>query len=222
MASASSTKSLDRVDCSCLPADGTGISPTSVTPPGHYHPLTFSRDGQFLISTMIPANRENWKLLHGPLGADDDAERPLRIIDIRRIRRRLDEPDGRWLAHQSMATGTSEIWVRLYPGPGSPVRVSSNRGHEPIWNRNGRVVLPARRRRHERDRGHVPWRLCVTPAVRLFGVRGPLATQPPSYDVTPDGSFLMMKAQANVRAPLEVVLNWRGMIGQRAAVATEH
>ena len=32
----------------------------------------------------------------------------------------------------------------------------------------------------------------------------------------------MMKAQANVRAPLEVVLNWRGMIGQRAAVATEH
>jgi hypothetical protein len=32
----------------------------------------------------------------------------------------------------------------------------------------------------------------------------------------------MMKAQPIVRAPLEVVLNWRGLIGQPAAVATEH
>ena len=61
-----------------------------------------------------------------------------------------------------------------------------------------------------------------TPAVRLFGVRGPLGTQPPSYDVAADGSFLMLKALPIARAPLEVVLNWRGMIGQPAAVTTEH
>ena len=110
--------------------------------------------------------------------------------------------------------------MRLYPGPGSPVRVSSNRGHEPIWNRNGRELFYLQGEdvmsvTVDTSRGGFAF-------TRRSGVRGPLATQPPSYDVTPDGSFLMMKAQANVRAPLEVVLNWRGMIGQRAAVATEH
>lgn len=206
-----------------LPADGRDISPTSVTPAGHYHPLTFSRDGRLLISTMIPTNRENWKLLHGPLGADTMPNTLFESSTSEGFGGASLSPDGRWLAYQSMATGTSEIWVRPYPGPGSPVRVSSNRGHEPIWNRNGRELFYLQGEdvmsvTVDTSRGG----FAFTPAVRLFGVRGPLATQPPPYDVSPDGSFLMMKAQPIVRAPLEVVLNWRGMIGQPAAVATEH
>jgi eukaryotic-like serine/threonine-protein kinase len=204
-------------------ADGTGITPTSVTPPGHYHPLAFSKDGQFLISTMIPTNRENWKLLHGPFSADKAPNPVFESSTSDGFGGAAVSPDGRWLAYQSMVTGTPEIWVRPYPGAGSPIRISSNRGNEPIWNRNGRELFYTQGEdimsvTVDTSRGG----FAFTPAVRLFGVRGPLATQPPSYDVAPDGSFLMMKTLPIVRAPLEVVLNWRGLIGQPAAVATEH
>jgi Tol biopolymer transport system component len=206
-----------------VPADGTGIAPTSVTPPGHYHPLTFSSDGKFLISTMLPANGENWKLLHGPLGADKTPNPVFESSTSDGFGGASLSPDGRWLAYQSMATGTAEIWVRPYPGPGSPVRVSSNRGIEPIWNRNGRELFYLQGEdlmsvTVDTSRGG----FAFTPAVRLFGVRGPLGTQPPSYDVAADGSFLMLKALPIARAPLEVVLNWRGMLGRPAAGVAEH
>lgn len=61
-----------------------------------------------------------------------------------------------------------------------------------------------------------------SPALRLFAMRTPLKTQPPSYDVAADGSLLMLKPIPIVRAPLEVVLDWRGMIGRPAAVTTDH
>ena len=41
------------------------------------------------------------------------------------------------------------------------------------------------------------------------------------YDEAPDGSLLMLKARTIVRAPLDVVLDWRGMIGRPAPVASE-
>ena len=49
-------------------------------------------------------------------------------------------PDGRWLAYVSDTTGRAELWVQSFPGPGSPVRVSSRGGAEPVWARNGREL----------------------------------------------------------------------------------
>ena len=49
-------------------------------------------------------------------------------------------PDGRWIAYTSNQTGQVEIWVRPYPGPGAPVRVSPSGGTEPVWARNGREL----------------------------------------------------------------------------------
>ena len=46
-------------------------------------------------------------------------------------------PDGRWLAYTSDGTGRREIWVRPYPGPGAPARVSPDGGAEPRWSRDG-------------------------------------------------------------------------------------
>ena len=62
-----------------------------------------------------------------------------------RPRRRTDSgaslsPDGRWLAHTSDQSGQTEVWVRPYPGPGVPVRVSTNGGIEPVWSRTGQEL----------------------------------------------------------------------------------
>jgi serine/threonine-protein kinase len=50
-------------------------------------------------------------------------------------------PDGRWLAYQSSESGTFEIYVRPFPGPGGRWQVSTAGGRFPRWSRDGRDVL---------------------------------------------------------------------------------
>jgi serine/threonine protein kinase/Tol biopolymer transport system component len=45
-------------------------------------------------------------------------------------------PDGRWLAYSSSETGTPEIYVQPYPGPGGKVAISSGGGGFPVWSPN--------------------------------------------------------------------------------------
>jgi serine/threonine-protein kinase len=44
-------------------------------------------------------------------------------------------PDGRWLAYQSNETGTWEVYVRPFPGPGGKFPISTGGGRFPIWSR---------------------------------------------------------------------------------------
>lgn len=50
-------------------------------------------------------------------------------------------PDRRWLAYHSNESGSSEIYLQPYPGPGRRVRVSSSGGLFPVWSRNGRTLF---------------------------------------------------------------------------------
>jgi len=45
-------------------------------------------------------------------------------------------PDGHWLAYSSAETGTPEIYVQPFPGPGGKVPVSTGGGGFPIWSLN--------------------------------------------------------------------------------------
>ena len=50
-------------------------------------------------------------------------------------------PDGRWLAYASEETGSREIYVQPFPGPGAKVRVSVDGGSFPTWSPNGRELF---------------------------------------------------------------------------------
>ncbi len=57
-------------------------------------------------------------------------------------------PDGRWLAYVSDETGSYEVYVRPFPGPGAKWPISTGGGQFPIWSRNGRelfFIAPDRR-----------------------------------------------------------------------------
>jgi serine/threonine protein kinase len=43
-------------------------------------------------------------------------------------------PDGRWLAYSSGETGSREIYVQPYPGPGGKVVISTGGGGFPVWS----------------------------------------------------------------------------------------
>lgn len=49
-------------------------------------------------------------------------------------------PDGRWLAYISNESGTNEIYVRPFPGPGGKTQISTGGGSLPQWSRNGKEL----------------------------------------------------------------------------------
>jgi Tol biopolymer transport system component len=120
-------------------------------------------------------------------------------------------PDGRWLAYVSDESGQFEVYVQPFSGPGPKLQVSSDGGEEPVWSRagdelfyraNGKMMTVAVRERPE---------LTVGRPEPLFEDRfhdGNLPSR--SYDVAPDGRFVMAAEAELERAihRLEVVLNW--------------
>jgi len=58
-------------------------------------------------------------------------------------------PDGRWIAYVSNETGTNEVWVRPYPGPGEKIPISNEGGTIPVWTPDGRELLYVQRRHND-------------------------------------------------------------------------
>jgi hypothetical protein len=50
-------------------------------------------------------------------------------------------PDGHWVAYRSDETGTGEIYVVPYPGPGGKILISTEGGLYPRWSRDGRELF---------------------------------------------------------------------------------
>jgi len=114
-------------------------------------------------------------------------------------------PVGRLIAYMSNETGRDEIYVQPFSGPGMKQRVSKDGGRLPVWARDGRelfyrngdammaVTIPAGAE------------LPPGPPRELFRLRSPY-----SYDVAPDGRFLMIESQTPTvtSSPITVVLNW--------------
>jgi serine/threonine-protein kinase len=124
-------------------------------------------------------------------------------------------PDGRWLAYASNPTGTWEVFVRPFPGPGEPVRVSSDGGHKPTWSRDGRELF------YESGNRLISAR--VLSLATGFGVEAPrvlfeggvmseetdLGLNLRFLDAAPDGRFLVLEpASAGATASMVVVEHW--------------
>jgi Tol biopolymer transport system component len=50
-------------------------------------------------------------------------------------------PDGRWLAYASNESGSNEVYVRPFPGPGGKWQISTGGGYLPKWSRNGKELF---------------------------------------------------------------------------------
>ena len=55
------------------------------------------------------------------------------------------------------------------------------------------------------------------PAARLFETSHVRTNQPPSYDVTPDGRFVVLKPDTTPNEPITVILNWTEMLRSAAS-----
>ena len=129
-------------------------------------------------------------------------------------------PDGRWAALQSGESGASEVYVRSFPEPTVKVQVSVGGGGGPVWSADGTrlyyaagggVIMEAR--------------LSTTSGLRVLSRDTAFTRVPnaiggfgqPNYDVSHDGSRIVVPSAQSTAYPLVVVPNWRTELRQKLA-----
>jgi len=188
-----------------VPADGSGTpSPVVVAPFDQYEGI-WTPDGRHLAvrQSVSGTGRDIWVM------SPDSASPPQEFLRTRFNERCIAlSPDGAWLAYTSDESGTDEVYVRAFPGPGGKWQVSNGGGTEPAWSPDGRELF-------YRDPTHL-----VSVAVQTGGtfVAGaPTALfidhygrnpDHPDYAMHPSGRwFAMRRADASGRE-LVLVVNW--------------
>jgi serine/threonine-protein kinase len=130
-------------------------------------------------------------------------------------------PNGKWLAYTSDQSGSAEVWVRPFPGPGAPVRVSPDGGRDAVWSPDGKELfyLNGLKILSARVVPDVSFRV-EAPQTLFEGGFDPGSER--AFDVAPDGRFVMIENEPNdntTSASIVVVLNWTEEL--RARVPTK-
>jgi serine/threonine-protein kinase len=115
--------------------------------------------------------------------------------------------DGRWLAYVSDETGTYQVYVVPYPGPGPKVAISIDGGLEPTWSADGRELFFRRGGKLLVAALTLAPELIAHRPVELFD--GPYTLDLMGHqrqDVAPDGRFLMVENSDDLR--MVVVERW--------------
>jgi serine/threonine-protein kinase len=105
-------------------------------------PKSFSPDGKWLAYEQLSPDGR-WEIWMAPVeGGSDQGTPKVRLGKavpfLRTASSESDpafSPDGLWLAYQSNETGTYEVYVRPFPGPGGKWQISAGGGRFPIWSR---------------------------------------------------------------------------------------
>jgi Tol biopolymer transport system component len=125
-------------------------------------------------------------------------------------------PDSRFVALVSNESGSGEVYVTAYPGPGERIRVSTGGAGLPRWSPDGRELLYVT---DDRRLVSVPVRTAPSLEIGtpkpLFSLEGRWTWK--DFDVSPDGKrFLAIVPElvAN-ELPLTVVANWTAELGTK-------
>jgi serine/threonine protein kinase/Tol biopolymer transport system component len=195
-------------------ADGTGdeqtLSPETILNPA---PDSWSPDGKVLAFQRFSKDGsccEIWTVTLDDAGKPGE---PRPVAGIAKGFMAAFSPDGRWLAYASSDSGTIQIYVVPFPGPGGRWQISTRFGVEPRWSKSGHelfyldgaglVAVPYAVEKNTFQPGQ-PQILFS----KNFEMRAPLG----SYDVMPDGQhFVMFQLTSGRTAAASgptVALNW--------------
>ena len=190
-------------------ADGTTLNPELLSSsPRNGYPTSWSADGQELI--FLEAIPDGASLMSVPI---EGQQEPRLLVQTQYAFRPGQHgasaalsPYGRWLAYVSGVTCGPEIWVGPYPGPGAPLRISPGGGLEVVWGPEGRELFYLEGDKMMAVKIETQPRFRFQPPELLF--EGDYYHANPSYDIGPDGRFLMIKLTEEPRGQINIVLNW--------------
>ncbi len=125
-------------------------------------------------------------------------------------------PDGRWVAYSSDESGTTETYMRQYPGvEGARIQVSTGGGDTPVWSRDGRRLY------YVQGTKVMAATIVTSPTVSVakreqildgdFTFLGGHAT----YDEAPDGKQLLLLKPIGGESQTIVAYGWRAELRAR-------
>ncbi len=118
-------------------------------------------------------------------------------------------PDGALVAYELLTKGRSNVFVRPFPGPGAPVRITSGDGRSPRWSGTRELIFVSGREVQAvalGTDGAPGTRRTVVPAPMLDALR---ARDDIALDVSPDGRHVVIGYGVGRDEPLLVLTNWR-------------
>ena len=175
---------------------------------------SWSGDGKFLLFAQFDkdSTADAWYVrMDGP-------HEPLPVLTTKALEFPAAlSPDGRWMLYTSDESGGLEIYATSFPRPGRKWQVSPAGGVYSYWSADGKEIL------YQRNDGQL-WAVPVEEkgdglelgrAARLFWTWGPLAGGP-SFSPTRDHQRILVVASGREpNANLDLVVNWRQLVGAK-------
>ena len=124
-------------------------------------------------------------------------------------------PNGRWVAYSSDETGTRQVYVTAFPGPGPHFQVSTDGGDEPVWAPDGRRLF------YVHDRQLVAAMVTLEPGFALgnhevlFEGNFVFNYVHANYDVSPDGKEFLLLKESGGAPQVVYVHDWRSELRAR-------
>jgi Tol biopolymer transport system component len=189
-------------------ADGTDSGELLVSDDANKEPFCFSPDDSTVLFTRAdPETRGDLWLV--PIEGERRPE-PFLVTPAHEAGPDF-SPDGRWIAYQSDDTGRFEIYVRPYPGPGPPIRISDKGGLWPRWATDGRTLYY----RNAESLMAMP----VEPGPNLRSGKARAVLTVPGkvfrFDTHPDGRILLALSKGTAERSHEVRLLRGALAGRR-------
>jgi roadblock/LC7 domain-containing protein len=181
-------------------------------------PTSVSPDGRLLIyQVQVPKTGiDIWAL---PMRGPDSKPFPVVQTVYDEMGGQL-SPDGEWLAYQSNASGSMEVYVRQFPGAAVERQISTAGGAQPRWAPSGKelfyvapngrlmaaIVRPGPDASSlESGAPHPLFQIRLAKGVNV----DPAVGTKPQYAVSPDGRFLVnMPVEGAAPPPIIVTANW--------------
>jgi Tol biopolymer transport system component len=130
---------------SWIRADGAGEAQSLLVSRGSLTPSSFTSDGRRLAYfTLSPETGQDlWTIPLDLSGLEYPKPGTPEVFQRTPFNELLPvfSPDARWIAYRSDESGTNEIYVRPYPGPGGKWQISTGGGLYAFWSKNGRELF---------------------------------------------------------------------------------
>jgi Tol biopolymer transport system component len=215
-----------------LPLKGGALQPLIAQETGRMTHLSWSADGKWLAYRKLDPGPSQIFIQAMRDGKPDSGE-PRQFSPSSYSQTHAEfSPNGHWLAYVTDETGADEVYIQPFPGPGEKQRISRDGGRDPAWARNSREIYylkPKRGSDNETETRHSLMAVNISSSGEPSGHRelfeGRYVTSTPlrSYDLTPEGHFIMMRIgdPPDQRVTkLNVVLGWGEELKRRVPLGS--